>query len=199
MKKKKTSLKKKVHTLPVIYMGGFLLGILIPCFLWKAEIPVLKSTSLYFLAALEKEKIPGREYLQEIVSTKGAYWLLLVLSGLSTFGIPLALVTIIFQGFFSGAVVTLSILQFGLLGGGLGLLLLLPQYLLYVPVTIILTDRILRISGFSWKSRQMTGRDLCNYGLSAILLTVWMALGILGESYINPLLIKFLVSNWKIF
>ncbi|MDO5336049.1 MAG: stage II sporulation protein M [Eubacteriales bacterium] len=181
------------------YILGTVAGILLPCFLWKYEIALMKSTSIYFLASLETRTAAGWTYFREIAGIRGVYWLLWVLSGFSIFGIPLSVVTVVWKGFMAGGIVTMSILHFGILGGVWGCLLLLPQYFIYVPVSILLSEQIIKVSGFSWKNRRMTGRELRNYGISAFLLSIGMTLGMFLEAFINPLLLGLFVQRWKLF
>lgn len=182
-----------------LYILGFVTGILIPCFLWKYEIALMKSTSIYFLASLETSTAAGWEYFREIAGLLGIYWILWVLSGFSIFGIPLSILTVIWEGWMAGAIVTMCILHFGILGGVWGCLLLVPQYLIYVPISLLLCEEIIKVCGFSWKNRRITGRELRNYGISALLLSFGMMFGIFLEAFANPLLLGFFVQRWKLF
>ena len=54
-------------------------------------------------------------------------------SGVTIFGMPLAIMGMLAGGVLIGMLLTVSVLQFGLNGGLVGAGLLFPQYLLYLP------------------------------------------------------------------
>ena len=89
-----------------------------------------------------QEKNTGNiEYLKEILKYRGVFYLLNIICGFSVFGAPLAVITLLGSGLYAGMIMTVSILEFGFAGGVIGMGLLLPQYLFYIPVWLILWNR----------------------------------------------------------
>lgn len=190
---------KRLTALASVGGAAFFVGILLPCFLWKRELPQMRSTVLYLLALFQKENADCQELFWELMRTRGAYSVLWMLSGFTIFGIPCSLVTIMWMGFTWGALLTLYILQFGLLGGLFGVVHLFPQGVLYLPVTIIFSVYVWDFSLPCWKNRSFMPGNIRKYLLYAGLFLLLEFLGILLESYINPSILKIFLAKWNFF
>lgn len=197
--KKKQDANKGILGFAGLFMLGFLIGVLLPNFMWRRNLPQIRSTLLYLLADFHRGSPGETAVLSQVWKTRGAYILLWLLSGFSIFGIPLSLVTIIWMGFFVGAFLTLYILQFGVMGGLLGMASLLPQYGMYVPVSIISASYICSASLYCWKNKWMTKQAMVKYGIFTVVFLFFQGIGMLLESYINPQILQWLLSKWNFF
>ena len=117
-----------------LLLFGFLAGMIIPnlvyLFTWKQQ----AFSAVYLLGTYGRTAAYGKEYLYQIIGMRGGMFLLTLLCGFTVFGVPLAVLSMIFTGLGLGMVFVMSILQFGLAGGAVAAGLLLPQYLIYIPV-----------------------------------------------------------------
>ena len=92
-------------------------------------------------------------YLKEILKYRGVFYLLNIICGFSVFGAPLAVITLLGSGLYAGMIMTVSILEFGFAGGVIGMGLLLPQYLFYIPVWLYSMEQEWKISSEIWRNR----------------------------------------------
>lgn len=187
MKKRRTDYKRKTG-FPglILFMCGFLLGNLVPNLLWKLEWQQKTMASVYFLETFANKGIAGREYLLELLRMRGSYYVLCTICGFSVFGVPIAVVGTFLLGAELGALFTMSVLSFGLSGGIVGLGLIFPQYLVYVPVLLYLMSWIYELSLGIWKNRGLFPEKLGRFAGKAVLGALIYTGGILAECYLNP-------------
>ena len=101
--------KRKFPAL-ILFLLGFLAGNLIPNLIWKMKWRQKTWTSIYFLSTFAGKNISGTEYLTEILKYRGCYYLLNVICGFSVFGAPLAVLTLLLSGLYTGMIMAASIL-----------------------------------------------------------------------------------------
>ena len=183
----------------ILFLCGFLLGTLLPNVLWRMEWQQKTMASVYLLSAFAGRSVSGREFFLEVLRMRGSYFLLSVLCGFSVFGVPLAVVGILLLGGEIGALLTMSILQFGLAGGAVGLGLLLPQYLIYLPVTMYVMALVYEQSLDIWKNRGIFPQKAYNYSLRVCGAGVVYFAGILLESFLNPWVVENILGRLKFF
>ena len=106
------------------------------------------------------------------------------------FGVPLAVLSMIFTGLGLGMVFVMSILQFGLAGGAVAAGLLLPQYLIYIPVWMKVYGMVYKESRAIWRNHGIFPGKVSSYFLNSLLWTAIFGLGILLEWYINPWILR---------
>ena len=116
-----------------IVFSGFLIGVLIPNTIWRLEWHQKTAASIYLLGTFADKSMEGNRYLWHVLRVRGGYFLLTVLCGFSVFGVPLAVLGILFLGLEIGMILTLSILQFGLAGGAVGVCLFCPSICFIFP------------------------------------------------------------------
>ena len=183
----------------LFFLIGFLLGTILPNVLWKIKTGQEAAASLYFLTTFMDTGISGKEYLLEILKVRGSYLVLCVLCGFSIFGVPLSVVSSCISGLQTGAVLSVSVLQFGLTGGLVGLGFLMPQYLVYVPVWLMIMEEIYRKSREIWVKDGMLSVRFREYCLRTAVLSLAYFLGILLECYVNPMLVEKMTEVLKLF
>lgn len=139
------------------------------------------------------------EYLKEILKYRGVFYLLNIICGFSVFGAPLAVITLLGSGLYAGMIMTVSILEFGFAGGVIGMGLLLPQYLFYIPVWLYSMEQEWKISSEIWRNRGLISGEVSIYLKKMCIAAVGYFLGILIECYVNPLIIDIILKYIKIF
>lgn len=117
-----------------LLLFGFLAGMIIPNLVYRFTWKQQAFSAVYLLGTYGRTAAYGKEYLYQIIGMRGGMFLLTLLCGFTVFGVPLAVLSMIFTGLGLGMVFVMSILQFGLAGGAVAAGLLLPQYLIYIPV-----------------------------------------------------------------
>lgn len=183
----------------ILFLCGFLLGNLLPNVFWRMDLRRKTMSSLYLLGTFADKKISGTEYLKEILRMRGSVYFLCAVCGFSVFGVPLAVVGTILFGMGMGTLLAMSVLEFGFQGGMVGLALLFPQYLLYVPITLHLMDWVYELSMDSWRSKGLFPGKIGSYGITVLLGAGGYLGGILLECYVNPRVIEKIIELLKIF
>ncbi|MDO4274423.1 MAG: stage II sporulation protein M [Eubacteriales bacterium] len=183
----------------ILFLCGFLIGSLLPNIAWKLQWQQKTMASVYLLGAFAHSSVSGKEYFFEVLRMRGSYFLLCILCGVSVFGVPLAVLGVIILGVEIGAMLTMSILQFGLAGGAVGLGLLFPQYLVYIPVSFFFMALVYQQSLDIWRNHGIFPQKAYRYGTRACVAAVLYFGGIVLESYCNPWIVEKIFGALKIF
>lgn len=198
MKKNKVKSKTGFPAL-ILFMVGFLLGNLIPNLLWRLEWRQKTISSLYLINTFAGKAVSGKEYLKEVLRLRAGVYLLSAVCGFSIFGAPLAVMNTIFMGLQIGLLLTMPILEFGFLGGLVGISLLFPQYLIYIPVMLYLMTQVYNSSMEIWKSKSPYPKKPAGYILRILAGAAVYMTGILMECYLNPYLTEKALKCVKLF
>lgn len=193
------SMKKRKFPSCILFLSGFLAGNLLPNIFWKLKWQQTTLSSVYFLSIFTNSNITGNEYLKELIKCRGSLMALTVICGFSVFGAPLAVLEVIAMGFYIGVILSISILEFGFIGGFVGMAFLLPQYLFYIPVFLYTTEQVWGVSAGIWKNRGLFPQKVGRYFLRLAPMMAVYALGILSECYINPWIVEKMLVHIKIF
>ena len=169
-----------------LLLAGFLAGMLIPNFIYRFSWKQQAFSAVYLLTAYGKTTVGGQEYLLQLIRIRGGFFFLSLLCGFTVFGVPIAVASMIFTGLGLGMVFSMSILEFGLTGGAVALGLLLPHYLIYLPVWNGLYQMVYKESMGIWRNHGIFPQKVSNYFLQAILYTGLYSVGIFLEWRINP-------------
>lgn len=183
----------------ILFLAGFLAGTILPNVLWRLQWQQQTMASIYILGAFADKSITGKDYLKEILRVRGSYYLLSVICGISIFGVPLAVLGMLFLGGETGALLAMSVLEFGFTGGVVGAGLLLPQYLVYIPVTMLLMTLVYHQSLQVWQNHGLYPERTGKYMLKCAGGAVLYGLGILLEWKINPWVAEKVLGMIKIF
>ena len=115
----------------------------------------------------------------------------------------IAACTIIFcmilLGIGMGMLMTMSILQFGFHGGLIGIGLMFPQFIIYVPCFFAVSKNVYEYSMRIWKNHSSFSGQVSTYIVKMLICAVVLCAGILSEVYCNPVIMKILIQNLKIF
>lgn len=174
----------------VLLLFGFLLGMMIPNlayrFTWKQQ----AFLAVYLLGTYGRTAAYGKEYLYQIIGMRGGMFVLMLLCGFTVFGVPLAVLAMVFTGLGIGMVFAMSILQFGLAGGAVAAGLLLPQYILYIPVWMEAYGMVYRESMAIWRNHGIFPGKVRRYLGNSLLWTGIFGIGIFLEWYVNPWILR---------
>ena len=130
---------------------------------------------------------------------RGCFYLLNVICGFSGFGEPLSVITLIASGLYTGIIMSASILEFGFAGGVIGMGLLLPQYLFYIPVWLYSMEQEWIMSSEIWKNKGLIFGKISMYLRRMTFAFLLYFLGILVECFVNPWIISKILEYIKIF
>ena len=119
-----------------LLLAGFLAGMLIPNFIYRFSWKQQAFSAVYLLETYGKTEAGGIDYLLQILWMRGGIFFLSLICGFTVFGVPMAIMAMLFTGIGLGIVFSMSILQFGLTGGAVAVALLFPHYLIYLPTIL---------------------------------------------------------------
>ncbi len=169
-----------------LLLAGFLAGMLIPNFVYRFSWKQQAFSAIYLLAAYGKTEIGEIEYLLQLLQMRGSFFILSLLCGFTVFGVPIAVVAMIFTGMGLGMVFSMSILQFGLTGGLVAAGLLFPHYLIYLPLWNAVYQMVYKESVGIWRNHGIFPKKISDYFLKSFLYIACFGVGILVEWYVNP-------------
>lgn len=182
-----------------IFLTGFLAGVLIPNLMWKMEWRQKTASSLYLIGIYADSAGEGTEYLRQVFRMRGSLFLLSAFSGISVFGVPLAVAALLTAGVLTGLLLAVSVLQFGLQGGLVGAALMFPQYLIYVPCLFYFMSLVYRQSLEIWRSRGLIPDKMSGYAVHVFFCGVAYTLGIILEIFVNPKVVEIVLTTLKLF
>lgn len=177
-----------------LLLCGFLLGSILPNLIWRMQWRQNTAASLYLLYCFADREISGMAYFLEVLRMRGSSVILCILCGLTVFGIPLAFLAAVLLGLEIGALLTMSVLQFGIAGGVVGAGLLFPQYLFYLPASMYILEEVYRQSGAIWKNQGIFPERAGGYFLRTALAAGAYMAGILLEAFVNPYVVEKLLD-----
>lgn len=183
----------------ILFLTGFLVGNIIPNLIWKMEWKQKTLASFYLIRNFAGKDISGGAYLLEVLRHRGVLFLFLFFCGFTIFGVPLSVAYMLILGMETGLILTLSVLEFGIYGGVAGAGLLIPQYVIYIPVYFYLAGLVYRQSYDIWKNYGLVpqkSRLYIRQGMTAFLVYTG---GILAESFLNPWILEKVVKGLKFF
>ena len=182
-----------------IYSGSFLLGILIPNIIWKTAWNQKAAASIYLLSIFAGKDLEDQKYFLQVLKMRASIFILAALCGITVFGVVIAIVGLLGSGLLLGMVLTMSVLEFGIPGCAVGIGLVFPQYIFYIPCMLLLFTEIYRQSLETWKNQGRMSADITGYTGRILLCGLGYSLGILLEIYCNPKVMEFLMKNISIF
>lgn len=182
-----------------IYSGSFLLGILIPNIIWKTAWNQKAAASIYLLSIFAGKDLEDQKYFIQVLKMRASIFILAALCGITVFGVVIAIVGLLGSGLLLGMVLTMSVLEFGIPGCAVGIGLVFPQYIFYIPCMLLLFTEIYRQSLETWKNQGRMSADITGYTGRILLCGLGYSLGILLEIYCNPKVMEFLMKNINIF
>ena len=87
----------------------------------------------------------------------------------------------------------------GFHGGLIGIGLMFPQFIIYVPCFFAVSKNVYEYSMRIWKNHSSFSGQVSTYIVKMLICAVVLCAGILSEVYCNPVIMKILIQNLKIF
>lgn len=174
----------------VLFLLGFLVGTVLPNLLWKMQWKQETVHVFYLLGAFAGEDVSGKEYFLQVLAQRGGWLFICMLCGFSVFGVPVSVLTMLGEGIKTGAILSMSILQFGFVGGAAGLALLFPHEIVYLIVFFYFMRQVYNLSLNCWKGRGLFPQGISGYCLGFLRWGILYMGGILLEIYVNPWFVK---------
>ena len=162
-----------------LLLAVFLAGILIPNFIYRFSWKQQAFSAVYLLETYGKTEAGGIDYLLQILWMRGGIFFLSLICGFTVFGVPMAIMAMLFTGIGLGIVFSMSILQFGLTGGAVAVALLFPHYLIYLGMLYYLAAEARKV-----------GEDKNKKRMAAMILILTFFVGILSESILSKIFLK---------
>lgn len=172
--------RKKLMT--AFYMAGFFIGILYANVFAKNYMTSTGIFSEYFLSQYVAIDVIPEEYMLYILRVRLAPLALLILAAQTRFRKLVVAGAFIWLGFSGGMLIVSAIMQLGVEGILLFLIGITPQFAFYAMAYIVLLWYFYTYPVATW-----------NQG-KTIFVLLTMALGILAEVYVNPILMKMFIN-----
>lgn len=178
-----------------IFSGGFLLGIVLTNVFGKSYVEEMGILSDYFIQRYKYVTIENLELFYYIFRRRAITMVAIWAMGFSALGVGLVWICVAWFGFSLGTLLTASVIRFGIRGVLFSVGAILPHYIVYIPVWILLIRKVygtcLRIY-YPLKVTESISRKkiYIEYVGVFILLFLVCVVGMLLESYVNPILFK---------
>ena len=164
------------------FMPGFLLGIIYVNFFAKTYMAEPGIFSDYFLNQFVNTKIDVSDYLWYLLRLRVVPFLALGALSFTRLRKAAAVLFLIWAGISGGILISAAAADLGIKGCLLCVTALFPQFLFYIPAFVILLWYCCSAPQNRW-NRQKT-----------IFVTLTMALGLILELYVNPIIVKGFLS-----
>ncbi len=186
----------------ILLILGFAAGCIL-CSVFSNEI--INSNKLVFtenIKSLQDSRVSSSDILYILIEKRLIVLVVLAAVGLSGAGKSIMSLFLLWFSGGSGMFVAALIRMSGIKALIVAICFFIPQYIIYVPAFGILFCQIHKFhSNFNWKKKEYKVRKkgiaatpVTEYIISLILLFIFVFVGILMEAYINPYLIKKIVT-----
>lgn len=164
------------------FMPGFLLGIIYVNFIADRYVAAPGIFSDYFLTQFLDVRIDVQEYLWYLLRIRAVPFFALAALSFTKARRISAVLFLVWAGTSGGILISSAAADLGMKGCLLCVTALFPQFLFYIPAFIVLLWYCYTAPQSHW-NRQKT-----------VFVTLTMALGIITELYVNPMLVKAFLS-----
>ncbi|MDO5389676.1 MAG: stage II sporulation protein M [Eubacteriales bacterium] len=190
---------KKIQPVLLAFVAGLLIGAILPNLFEEAAWKMNGLSDLMLLERCLSDSIDSRSLFFYLLEKRGSLLLLTAFLGVSIFGIAAGVAGSAVLGGYVGLLLSSMLKLGGFRGFLLGLGLLLPQYLLYIPVLLFFFGSCFWMSLNCWKKKQGTWKEYRGYLVTMGVLLAASVVAMALESYVNPWLLAFLLKYLKFF
>lgn len=188
-------MKKYLKLFFSLYAAGLIVGVLC-CNFYIREKGYQTSLLPVYLASFST-LLEGREYLfGTLLMKRGAFFLCGVICGLTPFGLPMIVTSLLWFGFLGGNLITLFLVEYGLRGMGIAGLCFFPQILFYLPGWLFFFFLVAQMSQKFWGSEKREASEYKAYFFFLTGVLICLLLGIWMESYVNQNLLFHVLEKW---
>lgn len=167
----------------LVFFLGFAMGIILINILGRGYLSEAGILSEYFLSQYKYMEINALDLFFYIMEKRIKWEVIVWVLGYTAIGVPCAVAFILWFGFAAGVLLSISVLKMGGAGILFCLAATLPQMLIYIPVWFMLIYNV-------YKKRERKGSANWSYALVGVGALLFTGVGVLVESYINPLLLR---------
>lgn len=194
---------QRIHLI-YVFLFGFFMGVFFMN-IWKSrlltETGFLDEEMLYQLKYMQ---IDYHVFFLYVLKKRMTLFFMLLVFATTYLGVAVTYGSLIWFGFSSGMLMAAVLIRYGLKGILLICASMLPQYIIYVPVFWLLLNwsyevcRILYFPARVYEENRYRSRRtlIMTKGMQALVLLAVVIIGVLLESYVNPII---LISLLKIF
>lgn len=159
-----------------------------------------------FTKSFDLGKLNYKDIFYQCIKNNIPFIILMWFLGLTMIGIPIVLVLDAIKGFSIGFTIGFIVNSLGRKGVIIVLLGLIPQNLIYIPCYLVASTLAIEFSLMIIRDRinrkwsyNIWGR-VFSYSLTFLIISLFLMVGFLIESYITPNLLKLIVmNNWSYF
>lgn len=187
------SQQKENERILFLFVIGFILGIVTGNFFIGNGDNETGVMSSYFLNKFQYLEIDGSQLFFYVCEERMQDFLILALLGITNIGGIMISLTTMWMGVCLGSFLSICVMRMGIVGLGIGVVSMFPQYMIYVPVYILVFLCIRKMEQSKKSMKNDTKKTILVYCGSMVLCLLLMLLGILLESYVNPMLLKKIV------
>lgn len=175
-------IQQRKRFITVLYMAGFLIGIFYANLVEQKYITANGIFSYYFLSQYISIDVETEEYMLYVMKTRLLPLACLFIAAQTKFKKATVVGCVLWTGFSSGMLIVASVLQLGAKGVLLCLIGITPHFVFYIMAYLVILWYLSNSPVSVW-----------NRG-KTVFVVLTMALGILMEVYVNPILMKLFVN-----
>lgn len=190
---------KKIQPVLLAFLAGLLIGAILPNLFEEAAWKINGLSDLMLLERCLSEPVDCSSFFFYLLQKRGSLLILIAFFGVSVFGIAAGIAGAAVLGGYVGILLSALLKLGGVRGFLLGLGMLFPQYLFYIPVFLLFFGACFSMSLNCWKRKQITGKEYRDYLVTTGVLLVLSAAAMALESYVNPRLLELLLKYLKFF
>lgn len=197
----KTQMAKEKSSWMFVFMTGFIVGVLFINFWDKSEMAQEGLVSIDTLQRLKYFQIDSSKFLGYVLEERLKTVFILTLLATTMIGILASYVYIGWLGISMGILLAVMTLRFGIKGTVLFGCCVFPQYLIYIPASILFVNWCVRIckkihfkhldfeSTYGSKKQQILQAGIQLFAIIGVVI-----IGCLVECYVNPLFLNEIVK-----
>lgn len=175
-------IQQNKHHLVILFMMGFVCGILYANFIARTYVTVTGIFHEYFLNQYTQTEIVTEDYLLYLIQWRVVPFVFLAFTSNTKIRKPAALSYLLWTGFSAGVLAVGAVLRMGAKGMLLCIAALFPQIIFYALAYIIVLWYVYCYPESRWNNSK------------AFFVIFMMAAGIIMEAYVNPGMLKWIMK-----
>ena len=184
-------MKKRLSIFLILYFVGFTIGILCTSLLKKVT---QENTALLgiYLKNQNTESVLNVQVFGHLLKLRGKWFLFYFIGGMTPAGIVMVLAGCLWLGLLAGCLVTLFLMEYGVIGIFFCIGCGIPLIFFYLPSVLALFFLCSEMSLKFWRKSYRRKEDYKGYVFFMTSAALIFLLGIFLESYVSPNLLRVL-------
>ena len=178
----------------LVFLGGFVLGILFVNMVWNCRTQDIDTLSLFSAGEGGSLQIRTRGYLWYLVQKRTGILWLYHFAGITRLGTAAVIAGLLWLGFLSGTLASIAILQLGLKGFAVITASCVPQVFIYIPAGLYYLTAVYQMSEKSLGMDGVIKKLYKGYLLRCLAALAAVFCGILLECYVNPYILNVILK-----